>query len=132
MYCYFRCSSSNSSSDLRTALRSTPEGFHDLLSEYLDVVSSKSFFTTDPKHSVRLTVPNLPGLIVFAKASLLDAEKLESSRKEFAAVEVAGIIQFSSSPWASPPHMVKKPDGSWRHCGNYRHLNTQTIPKRYS
>ena len=28
--------------------------------------------------------------------------------------------------------MVKKPDGSWRPCGNYRHLNTQTIPKRYS
>ena len=27
--------------------------------------------------------------------------------------------------------MVKKPDGSWRPCGNYCCLNTQTIPERY-
>ena len=67
----------------------------------------------------------------FCQSCRLDAEKLESARKEFAAMETAGIIRSSSSPWASPLHMVKKPDSSWRPCGNYRRLNTQTIPDRY-
>ena len=124
-------SSSNSRSDLYTALLFTPEEFRGLLSKYPDVICSKGFFTTDPKHSVRHTVPTLPGLLVFAKARQLDAEKLESAKKEFAAMESVGIIQRSSSPWASPLHMVKKPDGFWRPCGNYRGLNTQTIPYRY-
>ena len=46
-------------------------------------------------------------------------------------METAGIIRSSSSPWASPLHMVKKPDSSWRPCGNYHRLNTQTISDRY-
>jgi hypothetical protein len=42
-----------------------------------------------------------------------------------------GVIQPSLSPFASPVILVKKKDGSWRFCVEYRHLNAITVKNKY-
>jgi hypothetical protein len=61
----------------------------------------------------------------------LDPEKLAAAKAEFAALERDGIIRRSSSPWASPLHMVKKPDGLWWCWDDYRRLHNVTVPDTY-
>ena len=41
------------------------------------------------------------------------------------------VIRPSCSPWASPLHMVPKPNGSWRPCGDFGRLNHVTADDRY-
>jgi hypothetical protein len=42
-----------------------------------------------------------------------------------------GIIQPTSSPFASPVILVMKKDGTRRFCVDYRHLNALTVKNKY-
>ena len=72
------------------------------------------------------------GRPVAARYRRLDAAKLKAAQADFREMERQGVIRRSSSNWASPLHLVKKADGTWRPCGDFRQLNIQSKPDRYS
>ena len=42
-----------------------------------------------------------------------------------------GLIRLSVSPWGAPVIFIRKKDGSWRLCIDYRQLNKATIKNQY-
>ena len=54
-------------------------------------------------------------------------EKREEIDRQVAALLADGVIEESCSPWASPVVLVKKKNGEWRFCLDYRRLNSITV-----
>ena len=57
--------------------------------------------------------------------------KYQQAKTYFEELLQSGIVRTSKSPWASPLVLVKKKDGTFRPCGDYRLLNQATVSDKY-
>ena len=114
---------------LQAAAAALPPGVSELLHSFPELVSAGQQLPP-PIHGVEHFLET-SGPPVTARFRRLDAAKLAAAKQIFGDWEKAGIIQRSSSSWASPLHLVKKKDGSWRPCGDFRRLNLATTEDKY-
>ncbi|GJU85422.1 putative reverse transcriptase domain-containing protein [Tanacetum coccineum] len=91
---------------------------------YLVQVTSKK--TEDQSKEKRLE--DVPIVREFLEVFPEDLPGLPPARQE---LSDRGFIRPSSSPWGAPVLFVKKKDGSFRMCIDYRELNKLTVKNRY-
>ncbi len=115
---------SSPSSGRLAAMSVVPPAVQKVLDLFPAVCSDGSGVWPRATHGVEHVIVTT-GRPIKAQPRRLDPAKHKVAAEEFRALEQAGIVRRSKSPWSSPLHMVPKPDG------DYRRLNAQTVPDNY-
>ncbi|GJU98993.1 putative reverse transcriptase domain-containing protein [Tanacetum coccineum] len=103
----------------------TVRGFPDVIPEDLPGLP--------PTRQVEFQIDLIPGVALVARAPyrLVPSEMKELS-EQLKELSEKGFIRPNSSPWGALVLFVKKKDGSFRMCIDYRELNKLTVNNRYS
>ncbi|GFV48745.1 retrovirus-related Pol polyprotein from transposon opus [Trichonephila clavipes] len=104
--------------------------FDKVLKQYPELINPSQPINVDISNQVYHHIET-KGPPVFSKPRRLAPTILKAVKKEFEYLMAHGIIRPSKSPWASPLRVVKKYNGEYRPCGDYRRLNSVTVSDRY-
>ncbi|GJU98920.1 putative reverse transcriptase domain-containing protein [Tanacetum coccineum] len=85
-----------------------------------------------PARQVEFQIDLVPGAAPIARAPYrLAPTELQELSTQLQELSDRGFIRPSSSPWGDPVLFVKKKDGSFQMCIDYRELNKLTVKNRY-
>ncbi|GJX77276.1 putative reverse transcriptase domain-containing protein [Tanacetum coccineum] len=85
-----------------------------------------------PVRQVEFQIDLIPGAAPVARAPYrLAPSEMQRSYYQLQELADRGFIRPSTSPWGAPVLFVKKKDGSFRMCIDYRELNKLTVKNRY-
>ncbi|GJW78718.1 putative reverse transcriptase domain-containing protein [Tanacetum coccineum] len=85
-----------------------------------------------PIRQVEFQIDLIPGAAPIARTPYrLAPSEMQELSNQLQELTDRGFIRPSTSPWGAPVLFVKKKDGSFRMCIDYRELNKLTIKNRY-
>ena len=85
-----------------------------------------------PTRQVEFRIDLIPGANPIARAPYrLAPSEMQELSSQLDELLGKGFIRPSFSPWGAPVLFVKKKDGSFRMCIDYRELNKLTVKNRY-
>ncbi|GJY71341.1 putative reverse transcriptase domain-containing protein [Tanacetum coccineum] len=107
------------------------------INSYQRVLMMKTLIIRDlpglpPVRQVEFQIDLIPGAAPVARTPYrLAPSEMQELSNQLQELTDRGFIRPSTSPWGAPVLFVKKKDGSFRMCIDYRELNKLTIKNRY-
>ncbi|XP_051177859.1 uncharacterized protein [Lolium perenne] len=103
----------------------TPPDIQAIIDQFLDVFAEPT--DLPPRRACDHRIPLMPGAQpVNIRAYRHKPELKTEIERQVKELFESGIIQHSTSQFSSPAILVKKKDGTWRLCVDYRALNSMT------
>ena len=107
-----------------------PSAIQCLLEEFAEVFAPNPSLPPQRQHDHMIPLQPNTGPVSVHPYRYPYYQKTEIERMVKELLE-SGLIRPSNSPFSSPVLLVKKPDGTWRFCIDYRALNKITIKDKY-
>ena len=110
---------------------STPPELGQLLGEFNHIFRSSLPDELPPARGIEHEIETGDAPPVNIRAYPLSSQQLKEQTKQLAELLDKSLIQESTSSWGSPVLFVKKANGGWRMCVDYRGLNLRTCKNTY-
>ena len=121
----------------KTKPQVTPEKYKKIIDKYPDLLKTDFHSDKPPKHGIVHNIDTGDSLPCTAKARPLmpGSPKAVQGKKDWENLEKLGIVErvppHECNFWTSAIHLVPKPDGTIRCCGDFRLLNDKTLLDGY-